>query len=293
MYPPRKLFLFPLVLLALACSETPQEQPSSAAPQPEATAHSAAAPTELVLRSDLQWEALNPARGDQSPRAANLWGDRQGTEATGFLVQFVDGFSSPPHLHNVSYRALVLGGEIHNDDPAAAQLWMPPGSFWTQPAGEVHITSARGTDNVAYVEIDRGPYLVQPVEEAFVNGEYPINVHADNLVWLDATSSDFLASSTTISRPEKAPLWASDRLRGLLLRLPVGFAGDLTSEGDEFRAVLIKGRLAYGQAATPEAPALLPGSYFGSRGTARHSLRVEGEAEVQLYLRTNGRVDLK
>ena len=59
------------------------------------------------------------------------------------------------------------------------------GSFWTQPKGEVHITAAKGTTNVAYIEIEEGPYLVLPTEEAFDSGERPINVDASNIVWID------------------------------------------------------------------------------------------------------------
>ena len=60
----------------------------------------------------------------------------------------MDGFSSPPHIHNVTYRAMVIKGLVHNDDPEAENMWMPPGSFWTQPAGEAHITSAKGEENI-------------------------------------------------------------------------------------------------------------------------------------------------
>ncbi len=56
----------------------------------------------ITLASDLQWQQLNPARGDQSPKAADLWGNRKDSGATGFLVEFVHGFSSPPHIHNVT-----------------------------------------------------------------------------------------------------------------------------------------------------------------------------------------------
>ena len=84
--------------------------------------------TKVVLASEVEWEQLNPKRGDQSPQAATLWGDRNGTEATGFLVKFVDGFSSPPHIHNVSYRGVVIAGGVHNDDPEAKPMWMPAGS---------------------------------------------------------------------------------------------------------------------------------------------------------------------
>ena len=87
----------------------------------------------VLLSSEIKWEKLNPARGDQSPQAGTIWGDRKGEVATGFLAKFVDGFSSPPHIHNATYRAVVIKGSIHNDDPAAANMWMKPGSFWTQP----------------------------------------------------------------------------------------------------------------------------------------------------------------
>ena len=158
-----------------------------------ASARGRSGTTELILAADVNWEALNPARGDKSPQAGTLWGDRKGTVATGFLVKFVDGFSSPPHLHNVTYRGVVIEGEIHNDDPEAANLWMPTGSFWTQPEGEVHITSARGDTNIAYIEIESGPYLVLPREQAFDNGERPVNVHAANLVWLDPADSHWVS----------------------------------------------------------------------------------------------------
>lgn len=138
----------------------------------------------VVLSSDIKWEKLNPARGDKSPQAGTVWGDRKGEVATGFLAKFVDGFSSPPHIHNVTYRAIVLKGLIHNDDPNAKNMWMKPGSFWTQPVGESHITSAKGDEIIAYVEIDHGPYLVKPIDEAFDSGERPINIDATNLVWL-------------------------------------------------------------------------------------------------------------
>ena len=126
--------------------------------------------------ADVEWEKLNPARGDQSPAAATLWGDRNGTDATGFLVRFVDGFSSPPHIHNVSYRGIVIQGLVHNDDPTAAPMWMPTGSYWTQPLGGAHITSATGGTTVAYIEIEEGPYLVRPVDQATASGQHPVNV---------------------------------------------------------------------------------------------------------------------
>lgn len=107
----------------------------------------------------------------------------------------MNGFSSPPHIHNVTYRAVVMTGLIHNDDPKAELMWMPAGSFWTQPVGEAHITAAKGENVMAYIEIDEGPYLVKPTEQAYDSGERPVNVDADNIVWLDAQKTNWIDKS--------------------------------------------------------------------------------------------------
>lgn len=75
----------------------------------------------IVPASDVDWTDLNPARGALSPRAATLWGDRGGDEHTGFLVRFADGFSSPPHIHDVA--ALKFFGELREEEnfPACPQ----------------------------------------------------------------------------------------------------------------------------------------------------------------------------
>lgn len=176
----------------------------------------------LLLSSEIKWEKLNPARGDQSPQAGTIWGDRKGEVATGFLAKFVDGFSSPPHIHNATYRAVVIKGSIHNDDPAAANMWMKPGSFWTQPKGESHITSAQGEENIALVEIDKGPYLVQPIEEAHDNGERPINIDVSNIVWLDSKKTNWINAD---SKAEISFLWDANGSKGLFVKLPKGYKG--------------------------------------------------------------------
>lgn len=61
---------------------------------------------------------------------------------------------------------------------------MQTGSFWTQPLGQSHITSAKGKENIALVEIDNGPYLVKPTEKAFDSEERSINIDAENVVGL-------------------------------------------------------------------------------------------------------------
>lgn len=242
---------------------------------------------EVVLVSEVKWEKLNPARGDKSPQAATLWGDRKGSVPTGFLAKFVDGFSSPPHIHNVTYRAVVIHGSIHNDDPKAAKMWMPSGSFWTQPEGEAHITSAKGVHNMALVEIDEGPYLILPTEKAFDNGERPINIDASNVVWIDIPN-------TTVSKntPKIAYLWGSmedKQFNSTFVKLPAGFKGEIHSYGATFRAVVIKGKPQY---VGKDIKILDPGSYFSSEVEAVHKLTSTVKDESIIYIRTNGKFEV-
>ena len=283
------LFILALLNLLVSCVDTNTETGSKPAGE-----ESFPKPTnKVVLSSEIVWEQLNPARGDQSPQAGTIWGDRNGTEATGFLAKFVDGFSSPPHIHNVTYRAVVLKGLIHNDDPNAEKMWMPEGSFWTQPAGEAHITAAKGDENIAYVEIDSGPYLVKPTAEAFDNGERPVNIDQTNIVWLNASKTTLIEVGQSMKSPAIAFLWEHENRTGNFIKLTSGFEGMIISEGSEFRAVVISGEANYELPNSDEIKVLDSGSYFTSTGKARHSIKVMSDSEVIFYIRTNGKILIK
>lgn len=248
--------------------------------------------------ADVEWGALNPARGDKGPRAGGLWNDRTQNQASGFLVRFKDGFSSPPHIHNVTYRGVVISGLVHNDDPDAAKMWMPAGSFWTQPAGEVHITAARGKDVVAYIEIDSGPYLVLPKEQAFDKGERPVNLDPSNLVWLRAPQSTWIRNSekaASAGSPEIAFLWgtpAKNHTHGSFLRLPKGFKGRLVCEGQSMRVVVVKGNLLHespkGGTGTTNQQPLQAGEYFGIGQSGSANLQCKNNNGTTLYIRSLG-----
>lgn len=245
--------------------------------------------TEFVSSSEVTWEQLNPARGDKSPKAGTLWGNRNGVSPTGFLVNFVDGFESPPHIHNVAYRGVVISGLIHNDDPMAEKMWMRTSSFWTQPAGEAHITAAKGGSAIAYIEIEKGPYLVFPTDKTFDSGEKPINVDASNIVWIDQHG---MPDSAT--KPEVAFLWGNpkdDQFYGGLIKLPAGFAGKIKSLGSTFRAVVIKGQLHY-QTSEKVSKTLEPGSYFGTKGKTVHQVSSGLSNKSIIYIRTNGKLEV-
>ena len=276
------LFLLILTSGLTFCTETKKDT------VPNATESISEPTNRVILSSEIKWEKLNPARGDKSPQAGTIWGDRKGAVATGFLAKFVDGFSSPPHIHNVTYRAMVIKGLVHNDDPDAEEMWMPPGSFWTQPAGESHITSAKGEENIAYVEIDRGPYLVKPIEEAFDNGERPVNVDKDNIIWLDASKTRIIQESASSQNARVAFLWEDKNTTGNLIKLLSGFDGKIRSEGEQFHAVVITGKMEYLLPQTEEIKSLDPGSYFTSTGISEHTIKVNKGMETVIYVRTDG-----
>lgn len=249
----------------------------------------------VLLASQVKWEHLNPARGDKSPQAGTLWGNRNGTEATGFLVKFTDGFSSPPHIHNVSYRGLVINGLVHNDDPEAKHMWMPAGSFWTQPVGEEHITAAKGNNNMAYLEIEKGPYLVLPSEKAFDSGERPVNIDASNLVWLDASNTNYIKQTNKPNPSKITFIWGTPKnneLYGSLIKLSKGFKGKINSFGSSFKSVVIQGQLEYQIPNESAISKLEIGSYFSSEGESTHHISSNLEEETIIYVRTDGKYEI-
>lgn len=280
-----KSIVYLLVILGMfiSCTNKKQEQQKTVSESIENPTN------KVLLSSEIVWEKLNPARGDQSPQAGTIWGDRNGEVATGFLAKFANGFSSPPHIHNATYRAVVIKGSIHNDDPAAESMWMKSGSFWTQPKGESHITAAQGEENIALVEIDRGPYLVQPIEEAYENGERPINIDASNVVWLDSEKTNWIDAN---SQAEMSFLWNANGSKGLFVKLPKEFDGSIQSDCTEFHAVVIQGNLNYTLPKDQETKVLDAGSSFSSTSKAIHTLSATNNY-VLLYIRTNGNIKIQ
>lgn len=252
---------------------------------------SAHAKTEIINRSDVTFIPLNPLRGDKGPQSGKLWGDIRKDVPSGSLVVFQDGFQSPPHIHNITYRAVVISGAVHNDDPDAAKMWMGPGSYWTQPLGESHITAAKGKSTTIFLEILSGPYLVKPAKEAFDAGERPINIDARNVVWLHAEDTTWI----TGEGPKLAYLWGTttgNGKNGTYLKLPSGYNGVLSTDAANMRVVTIEGGIDVKVSENTEKQSLAPGSYIGSTGTASHQITCTAKGACLLYLHTDGKFQL-
>jgi hypothetical protein len=185
---------------------------------------------------------------------------------------------------------MVIKGLIHNDDPHAEAMWMPTGSFWTQPKGAAHITAAKGTDTLAYIEIEEGPYLVRPVEEAFQSEERPVNVDASDIVWLNASEiiGNVLIDAPTPADDAKiAYLWGDphdDDPSGILVKLRAGSAGMMRSNRSTYRAVVIQGSPAHHTVDGSDPTIMGPGSYIGSNGASAR-VSCESREDCILYVR--------
>jgi len=243
----------------------------------------------VIAAENVEWGYLNPLRGKLSPGAANLWGDRTTDDATGMLVRFNKGFESPPHIHNITYRGVVINGLLHNAAPKAEKFWMPTGSYWTQPAGHNHTTAANSESNLIYLEIESGPYLVLPSKEAFDNGEKALNLHRDNIVWLESEELSFVhVEGVKVTR-----LWKSaDGISGSLVKLPARTQISLLTSATEFRVVQILGTVDYHSKDWPKTQ-LAPGSYIESTGEYAHVFNNTRDTDSVIYIRKNDAFTIK
>ncbi len=278
-------FSLPLAF-ALAVSwacDAPHADPEGGASKPASEP-----PSGVVLVSDADWQQLNPKRGDQSPKAATLWGDRAGPGPSGFLLKPVDGFSSPPHVHTAPYLGVVISGAIHNAEPSAEVLFLPPGSFWTQPEGAVHITAC-SRDCLAYIEFEGG-YDVLPVEGATGDPATAVALQPASIPWEDRTGPPASANG-----PQVAELWGDPQAgqpSGSLVRIPAGKTGTIRTDTWMFHAVAIDGRAKYREEGKNQAAPLDPGAYFLARAGSDHQISCGEEADCTLYVRSRGRIQV-
>lgn len=238
--------------------------------------------------SDVVWEQLNPARGDKSPMAATLWGDRTGPGPSGFLLRPVDGFKSPPHVHTAHYHGVVIRGAVHNAAPDAEEDYLPPGSFWTQPGGGVHVTAARG-DSLAYIEVE-GAFDVLPADRATNGDERAVVMRASSIAWVDVPGAPASGDG-----PKVAALWGERHdaePRGTLVKVPAGLSATIRSRGAMFRAVVIRGSVRHRSSSRTADTLAEPGSYVSSKGEFAHQVSCDAGEDCIVYVRSTGAFDV-
>lgn len=75
------------------------------------------------------------------------------------------GYVGPPHTHSEDYWAVVITGVGANGAPGAADVPLPPGSYWTQRGNEVHVTKCLSAVECVFFVSQTGKFDYLPAKE--------------------------------------------------------------------------------------------------------------------------------
>jgi hypothetical protein len=97
---------------------------------------------------------------DQPQRLGALWGERAEGPA-GTLLKVPGYWRAPIHAHTADYRAVVIQGlwaHWQMDGGEATKVELPPGSYWTQEADEMHGDACLSDTECVILLINEAPY---------------------------------------------------------------------------------------------------------------------------------------
>jgi hypothetical protein len=128
------------------------------------TATAALAPDDVILPfAQVPFVKEAP---DQPQTLGALWGDRaQGPAGT--YLRTPGGFVAPLHTHTADYRAVVIKGIWSHWIPERGQTQgtpLPPGSYWTQKAGQPHKDACLSRDECVILLLNQTPYATRLVQ---------------------------------------------------------------------------------------------------------------------------------
>ena len=158
------------VSLLMACgkknlSETPPAEveapaPEAAAPAPEPEPE---APTSsATAAADVPWAPVNPEQ-PEGPSWVILEGDPSKGAFT-MMAKLGAGFETPLHKHPAGFTGVVISGEVRHGASKDAAKAMGPGTMWTEPADEAHVTACVGEEDCVFVGRMDGPMAMTPVD---------------------------------------------------------------------------------------------------------------------------------
>ncbi len=102
--------------------------------------------------------AFSPVFPDQPDGAA--WSFMFGSEKTpsAFFIRVPPGFTSPKHRHTSAYFGVVLEGLVKNGPDVELAPELPAGSYWSQKAGEEHVTACLAKTPCLSFIVYEGPF---------------------------------------------------------------------------------------------------------------------------------------
>jgi len=90
-------------------------------------------------------------------QAAPAYGDlANGPHGT--FIKMPAGYVSPAHIHTADYWAVVVSGVLVNKKPDAADVLLPPGSYYFQKGGERHVTKCTSKEGCVFFVSQNGKF---------------------------------------------------------------------------------------------------------------------------------------
>lgn len=86
---------------------------------------------------------------------------RKGKGPAGTLLKVPGNWHAPVHAHTADYRAVVIQGlwaHWQMDGGEASKVELPPGSYWTQKANEMHDDACLSETECVILLINTEPY---------------------------------------------------------------------------------------------------------------------------------------
>jgi len=244
----------------------------------------AATPSGTILPAqDLPWRQDTAGHPEQTAR---LWGDR-GSGAAGVLVKVPGGWRSGARAYtSVQHVVLISGRWTHaiGGHGAAGNEVLLPGSYWLEPAGEVHEDRCeQGSECIVLVYAPDRVAAIAPVPggQPAANTRQvgvPVVLPASELKWVSQSPDVPLRLAALWSRRDEGHF-------GELVRMPSGFDSGRHAHTGNYYGVLVSGTWVHveenGAGADQE---LGPGSYVMQPGRGMHTDRCKQGTDCILFI---------
>jgi quercetin dioxygenase-like cupin family protein len=243
------------------------------APAPEAVSM-------VTLAADTEWAPINP----EDPEGMQ-WSVIDGNPGEGAFVGLVKmpaGYATPVHSHPANFLGVALAGTALNGRSAEDHRLIPPGTVWTEPAGEVHFTGCTEEADCIFVGHMDGAIGMNPAEGP-MEGDMQMTATAledMSFVPVNPDAPGGPAAFVFEGEMEAGPFRA-------LVSYPAGASSPEHTHSASYSGVVLGGELAHGQ-----ADAMGPGSSWTEVGGDAHVTSCVSEEACFFLVSFQGAFDM-
>ena len=254
-------------------AEAPAPAPAAEAPAPAAPSSSSTA------AADVKWAPFNPEQPD-GPSWVILEGDPTKGAFT-MMAKLGAGFETPLHKHPSGFTGVVISGEVRHGASKDAAQTMGPGTMWTEPADEAHVTACVGDEDCVFVGRMDGPMAMTPVETP---------AEAPSLSVVAAADIEYTPVNPEQPQGPGMALISGDQTQGAfvaLAKFPGGMSTPEHVHTAGYVGVVISGQIKDGDGAAKTA-----GSYWNNIAQHPHETScVEGQ-DCVFFVSMDGAMDM-